>query len=574
MSRAEAKRLGSIIGVCLLPVLIYAAVAPGGDVFLDDDSIYAEAVFRTYRDGLLSLHPMTTPTLILQVAAGWVWSLLFGYSGAALKFLTVLAGVSCLALLYGIAREVGLSHRDSVVCAAVLALNPLFIRLTPTFMTDVFFLALAYGAILALLKGLSGREFWFLIGGFLSAGAFFVRQIGIVIPICLCASVILLRNSPRRLRVSALVLAILPPFAAASAYWRFGEALGVMSWAQVHVVNRQLSVGNIFRVSALWGAAQFAAYDAVFVLPAVFIARSTRSMLLSAAKRRPMRVLAAALLAGGCAVFAAFDKTLTLNMGGIMGWMGLSRFPRPWEVTLYAALAVVLLLALASLGEWRQLFQTKQLNSKLLFPVLVACAFAVPFCVQPYFRTDRYVLPVFPLVTLALLHLTTRWTRPLEWAGVAALLVVGAASTVVVRAHFGIAQLQYQAADELVGQGVLPSRITGGFGWDVWHSWDACRELTQNDPALDRATYACWGKDSGPEWKVKVTRFLGVPVAVDDSSLAILRVRQVSVLGLRNEVTSMGRLSRDTISVQLGKLGPVTNSTNTRSLGSTTPLHR
>jgi 4-amino-4-deoxy-L-arabinose transferase-like glycosyltransferase len=57
----------------------------------------------------------------------WAWSRIFGTGVVALRFPSALAGVATVPLAWAIARELGGRRRAAIACAALVAVNPLFV---------------------------------------------------------------------------------------------------------------------------------------------------------------------------------------------------------------------------------------------------------------------------------------------------------------------------------------------------------------------------------------------------------------------------------------------------------------
>ena len=57
----------------------------------------------------------------------WIWSRIFGSGVVALRFPSALAGVATVPVAWSLARVLGAGRRAAIVCAAIVAVNPLFV---------------------------------------------------------------------------------------------------------------------------------------------------------------------------------------------------------------------------------------------------------------------------------------------------------------------------------------------------------------------------------------------------------------------------------------------------------------
>jgi hypothetical protein len=112
----------------------------------------------------------------------------------------------------------GLSRNFALLCGALVAINPLVLNLSYSFMTDVPFLAMSILSglffLLALQTPRAPLIFW---GSCLAVVAFFVRQFGVMLPVAFAATVFVLWCQ-KQYRVSwSMVFALICPWLAAVA---------------------------------------------------------------------------------------------------------------------------------------------------------------------------------------------------------------------------------------------------------------------------------------------------------------------------------------------------------------------
>jgi hypothetical protein len=174
--------LGPLIIVLLVDAVGWAIIfsvfpRSAQDFPLGDDWVYAYGATEfAHGHGANYLHWAGMPQL-----GQWLWAYpfiaWFGTNLVGLRMSTILLGLFGLAAFYDLARQAGAGPKEAAVVTATLALNPFFVLLQGSFMTDIpalsfGFLALAfYGRALA---G-NGRVFW-IAGGLLAILAGCTRQ--------------------------------------------------------------------------------------------------------------------------------------------------------------------------------------------------------------------------------------------------------------------------------------------------------------------------------------------------------------------------------------------------------------
>ena len=185
--------VGAIVGLYLLTALL---VSPVGEFPLNDDWIYAKAVQRLLAEGVYRGHPYTTSNLVVQTYWGALFCRLFGFSFTTLRFSTLLAGCVGAWAIAQCGLALGFSARLALLCAVLVAVNPLMLALSYSFMTDVPFITLATLSGLFFLLSLRTLPqlnirlvFW---GNIFAILSFFVRQYGIVTPIAFAGTLLVL----------------------------------------------------------------------------------------------------------------------------------------------------------------------------------------------------------------------------------------------------------------------------------------------------------------------------------------------------------------------------------------------
>lgn len=190
MRAAVTARLGK----CgWLPLVVGYAVAlllcpPGRDFAILDDWIYLRSVADLFAGG--GLHPAdyAQVTLVTHTLWGATWAAVCGYSFTALTYANLAAALVASLACYALLRQLAVSPRRSLLGAALLSLNPLFVLHAYSYMTDITYLACLLLATLLYLKGTQRASVLLLLLASLCAAlAFLSRQFGLALPLVVAA---------------------------------------------------------------------------------------------------------------------------------------------------------------------------------------------------------------------------------------------------------------------------------------------------------------------------------------------------------------------------------------------------
>jgi hypothetical protein len=126
----------------MLPVILFAAIVllanPWGNFPLNDDWIYAH-VARTFAlTGRLRFDPGFAPSLVGQVLLAAPFIKSFGFSHTLLRILSMFAGALTLLGMARILRLLNSPAPLSFLVLACLAVNPLFLYLSTTYLSEIY----------------------------------------------------------------------------------------------------------------------------------------------------------------------------------------------------------------------------------------------------------------------------------------------------------------------------------------------------------------------------------------------------------------------------------------------------
>jgi hypothetical protein len=482
------------IALALLAAALAWTVRPIGEFPLNDDWSYARAVQTWIESGRLHFTGWTSLPLIAQILWGRLFCLPAGFSFLALRLSTAVAGLLGTWGLFVLVRSAGHRRSTAFAAAATLAVNPLYVNLSHTFMTDVPFIAASIWALAGFVRFTSDpRRRWLWLGALASLAAALIRHPGAWIPIAFFLAV---RTGPRDAVCSAsrrpallVPLALIGFCLLAHACWGLRPF-----WASQ---GGRLAAGLLQPLRLLERIGETAIYLGLFSLP----------FLLFALAGEPRR-RAAARLAG--TVLIALGATLALHRldirlplaGNVLHAAGLgpvrlfdvATLGLPNEAALPAGwwtLATGLGLAGVGLGAalgrtaWR--FRDPSVAASRTRRLLAFCVagWIAPMWIAGYM--DRYLLVILPPLLAALASAACphgHRSRALLAAALAAAALAAAFGALATRDYLAWNRARWAALHELVEvQLISPDRIDGGFEFNGWHRYDPAHPADRDPPA-------------------------------------------------------------------------------------------
>ena len=180
----QAKTPIHLLLIALSYIILIVLVNPLGDFPINDDWAYARSVLSLVEDGEFHLLDWGAMTLVSQVVWGALWVKLFGFSFDVLRFSTIFLGFVALTACYYLLLSLSKETWIAVTGTFVLMVNPLFIVLANSFMTDIPFLALSVWSAFFLLRAIERDSIPDLMLGMCFAiAALLLRQIALALPL-------------------------------------------------------------------------------------------------------------------------------------------------------------------------------------------------------------------------------------------------------------------------------------------------------------------------------------------------------------------------------------------------------
>lgn len=456
--------------IAVAALLVAVVLRPFQGTPFIDDWVYSWPVQH-----LLETHEFLFPELVgnpiaTQVLWGALFCLPFGFSLTTLRVSTWVLGVLALCALYLLIRECGGTRRSALMAAAVLGFYPVFFILSPTFMTDVPFLAAMLWSALLFVRALQRRRaalVW--LAAAVCAASVGSRVIGVGVAGAMIATLLFHTGRwGRRIRVW-LAPALVGPFAAWLFVWTRAR---VFTSADITLLGNgpQQRLAN-FRYASWAFLPSMLVETLLFVLVLVGIALLPIAvgMVRRAIVRRTAYVLwlfaAAWIIAkrAGLAAWVPFEpgdiwalREIGATASFVPGWHA---DPLPWW-TAVSAVTVALASAAILVAAWPR----GALREAEKFLVWTIAAQAL-FVAVLWLTSDRYGLVFVPLTAALVLA-----RRPPLRTGpaVACIAVFAVIALAGAHDHLDYNRAVWSAVADLRAEGVPPREIDGGYVVNGW----------------------------------------------------------------------------------------------------------
>lgn len=472
----------SLCSVLSIFALWTAVAPPWGEFPLNDDWAYAWSVQQLLETGRLHVSQWTSATAISPVFVGALSVLLWGeFSFTALRLSTLVASIVGCVALYDLLRQLRVPPTGAWVGTLALAVNPVYIYLSYTFMSDVFFFVPMVLSLSSYVRGLKTRSSaWLLAGSCLAGLSYLARQLGVVLPVAAVASLVL---KDRRIDWRLVLAAAVLPFAVfvGHTYWLtfvhgtpWGLKLNAIDNSLSALWNARAPLDIAWRVLAsLMYVGLFSLPALLAVAPSVWTAREKHKRLLNL-----FFTWLAVLIPVVAVLFIVTDGYAMPYLSNVVNAAGMGPLTLPgekapvtpsWAFALATALAPFAGSALAAVATQALARFGDDSNATLLLGASALMALATLLIVVLW---DEYLVVLIP----AGLYLALR-IEPIRRTGVilglAACLAFFVYGARELSDYMAWNSARWSAASELVAQGVDPAHIDGGFEWIGWHEFNS-----------------------------------------------------------------------------------------------------
>ncbi|WP_046743954.1 glycosyltransferase family 39 protein [Kordia zhangzhouensis] len=172
------------LALLFLWLLLIVIINPIGDFPLNDDWCYGKSVKTLTEEGYLKLYNWGEMTLVGHVYWGALFTEIFGFSFTVLRWSTLVMGFATSIGIYELCKLTNISRWFTWIGVLLCMLNPIFLSLSFSFMTDVPFMCLTIWTFYFFAKALKTDQWQPILWAiFFSYWAFTIRQLAWVFPL-------------------------------------------------------------------------------------------------------------------------------------------------------------------------------------------------------------------------------------------------------------------------------------------------------------------------------------------------------------------------------------------------------
>ena len=473
----------------VVPVLCaiqWLLVPPWGNFPLNDDWTAALSVKAFIESGEAFYAPWLSAMSHVSILYGIVVTKLLGFSFDALRMGTIILALGSLALFYAILRRMAISKSVSWILVGLLAVNPLFINLSYTFLSDIPALFLLLLSFYCYLRSCQKNTWWLFFAVLISVVGFFTRQINLLLLVAI-GLVSLKQCWEKKLSVKQCVAAFsFPLIIGVAVYLWLGHLHLLPGQVGARFLSQGMSYAEIF-LKNIW---QFATLIALFFSPIVC------GVVIKNGEYWKQRAFWLYAMGGGVlAVFVGYYWTHFQLLGNIISRYGLGATREVmqgdlavwgkdwWYVAMYVLGGIFVGMVIFLLRTHRNLFSFT--SEKIQVVVLFILLYGGLLCViQSY---DRYLLVLLPFLLILLAPLLTlRCSRVML---IALILVQWGYGVVGEHNYLAWNQARWELGDRVLHHGVNAQDIEGGYEWNGWMYY---RQTQMNPIGTITPAWAPW----------------------------------------------------------------------------------
>jgi hypothetical protein len=479
-------RIRDCVAIVAFVLAAAAVLRPFQDTPYVDDWVYAWSVKELQQHGRLQLLDFSLHVNVAHILWGWLFTVPFGFSFVALRWSTLTLTAAGLCAMYLLLRRLDVGRHEALVGTAALAVYPVFAILGTSFMTDVPFVSITVLACYAAVTALRHHSTrWLVAATILGSLAVGVRIIGLVMPVALCASLVVSHDAWGRRRGRwAIALTPLAVFAwLAHVSSSRVRHVADITWLE-NSMTRRLS-----QLDVVWQLLPAMSAETVGLL-AGCLGLAILPLSLATLRRDTLpRTAGFAIGVGGVLALLHLAGTrypLPIDPGGTWRFDGLGFTPplvpfydEPDVPAWVDWVLVVAVLCIASAAAVVCRRRSVRPGEPFLFWMFFGHAGALPLL---WLIHDRYVLVLVPLTVALLLAAQPRIDIRVAAGGLLLFALVSAAG---ISDHLQYNKALWAAVSALDRAGVPPCEIDAGYVVNGWRQYAHPEQAPRNDGEVD-----------------------------------------------------------------------------------------
>lgn len=481
-------------------ILSVIAINPYGEFPFNDDWAYAQSVKVLVEKHSFFMSPWTSANLLVQIGWGALFCIPFGFSFTALRLSTLVAG---LLGLWGTQRLIYKATNNSQFAflgTLLMLVNPMYLGLSASFMTDIPFYALMIWSLAYMVSGLQEDKFSTIgIGLFLATLALLVRQLGVSLFIGFSVAYVVRKGISRK-SIAVGAVCILTGAAIQILYQKW------LAYMMRGLIAYNVQARNFFSEAFYDRPLVHIFFNNTFVilmytgtfLAPFFLLLLTRDNLVFLRKKILLLTCLTGIVMGFWFYFFQairmpiwWNVLTTFGLGPILfrdTFYHLYALPVPYS--LHVVMCIVTIASiLGSVGISYYLIQIIRYisshstntvkRSVCILLVAVTGIYLLPMSLQGLF--DRYLLPI-PAIVLILIYMVradfsfvkSTATLPIPlYLSISLFVLCFIYNICTTHDYLAWNRVRWQSLNTLLRQGIKLTDIDGGFEFNGWHLYNS-----------------------------------------------------------------------------------------------------
>jgi hypothetical protein len=491
MPQEKSTRINDLISIIILTLIFVCMIIflySFENYPLDDDWSYIWAVKNYLSTGQMKFTDWTAMSLVSQIWWGGLFSYLFGFSFETVRLSVMIISFIGLTVFYLLLREMGHTCSLSLFITLLLLVNPFSFPLNFTFFTDIPFLSLLIISTYLFTKGdRDDRDHYLLLGSISSSLAILIRQNGLLVPLAVFIYLLGKEKDKKRGVKRGFLVIVLPLITfAIFTYWfnfihgQTAESLKHSNELRENILHPQLLLLKLF-----WRPFIILEFIGFSLLPLTFgylpnfrrIGKGDYSFFML-------------FTLSGILFFLFFEHVGLFP--SIYQWADGFRFAFISEYGIRGALNILILFY--KLIDFASVFSITYLIYLLIkkwdvlreklftfSPVLLILSIGLfqllfLFVTQKWY--NRYFITILPFFLILLLE-GQKGEGTKKKLFLPILFCYFLLSFVVSQDFIVWNQTRWRAGEELLQEGIPSRKISAGFPWDCWHSYEYSKSHPQ-----------------------------------------------------------------------------------------------
>ena len=486
-------------------VILSVAINPYGEFPFNDDWAYAKSVKALVETHTFFMSGWTSTNLLTQIGWGSLFCLPFGFSFTALRISTLVAGLLGLWGTYRLIRSATDNSSLAFLGGLLMIVNPMYLGLSASFMTDIPFYALMMWSLYFMVDGLKKDAFRLMIIGLgLAVLALLIRQLGVA----LFAGFGLAYIARKGINLKSISVA------GVSVVIGLATQLGYQKWLthmMPGIISYNVQATNFFHLSFYKPSLLLSfthntfvtlTYTGGFLFPYFLVLITKNSGADFRANRWLWLFLTGLVVSlwyyffdgatmpfwfnvlngfgiGPLLIRDMYYNLYSLPMAGLLHWLWIG------VTTISLSGSIILLFYLVKLVPYL-IHRPANTAHWAIAVLLVSVGSIYYFPVGMHVVFDRYLLP-FPVLFLVLIYLIRGGSVapaekvPLRWpvsVAIGLMAVYGVYSLFATHDYLAANRVRWQVLRSLMDEGIQPTDIDGGLEFNGWYTYDSAYKTT------------------------------------------------------------------------------------------------